>query len=164
MIIDFKRKPRSRSSATARRLSIDDISTAVDPVELAATEAADEIKLEQQEQRRQARVRGEIPPVKQKAPSGFIMVPLAWVERLNAVQAPLSAWKLALALLYRANLKEEFPATDAFLVKAGVGRKLKRDLLGRLEKAGLAAIELRPPPKAPLVTVLRRPRHFRGRS
>jgi hypothetical protein len=155
MIIDFKRKPRPRGSTTTRRLSIDDIGTEVDPAELAAMEAADEIKLEQQEQRRQARARGETPArARQLQPLSdpYVRVPLQWLVSpcRDHVFAPEA--RLFLLLLYRSHWGQRgVKLTDAVAAEVGIPGKTKRDALRRLERKGWVRVERQERLEAPVV-------------
>ena len=93
----------------------------------------------------------------------FAMVPKLWHRRLSEIGASGDLRSLAWVLLYRANLKPRFPVTSREMFEAGVVRQHKRQLLERLETAGLIRVEWRPAPQVPWVTVLHQGRR-RARS
>jgi hypothetical protein len=87
----------------------------------------------------------------------FAMVPMtSWLKRLGEIKASGDLCRLAIVLLYRANLKPRFRVTSREMFTAKVGRWHKRKLLEQLEAAGLIKVEWQQPPRVPWVTVLRR--------
>jgi hypothetical protein len=87
----------------------------------------------------------------------FAMVPMAtWLKRLSEIKASGDLCRLAVVLLYRANLKSRFPVTSREMFAAKVGSRHKRELLERLETAGLIKVKWHPAPWVPWVTVLHR--------
>lgn len=92
----------------------------------------------------------------------FAMVPMdTWFQRLSEIKASGDLCRLAIVLLYRANLRPRFPVTSREMFAAKVGTQHKRALLKRLEAAGLIAIEWQTAPRVPWVTVLDRARRYR---
>ncbi|MGA8761238.1 MAG: hypothetical protein WB611_33870, partial [Stellaceae bacterium] len=116
----------------------------VDPSELAAMEAADAVKLSRQEERRQARERGESlerPTNKRQ----FRRFDETWAEVLLAADPPVSAavWRLALVLLAEADFHREILIADDVSAAARLGRSRKRETLERMEQLRLIKVEWR---------------------
>jgi hypothetical protein len=82
----------------------------------------------------------------------FVMVPHVWIDCLPR-HAFGELGRLALALLYRANLGKSFAVTREIMVEAKVARQNKRRLLEQLEATGLVTIEWPSGRNAPRVTV-----------
>jgi hypothetical protein len=94
---------------------------------------------------------------KRKRRPPFVMVPLAWIERLRMPKCRAS-WPIALELLRR-DLKhrgQAIPLPNGQLeAKFNITRQRKWDALRELERLGLVRIECRPR-KSPLVTIYQR--------
>jgi hypothetical protein len=155
MIINFKRKTEAQIETTLKELGAETISAD----ELAAMEVADEIKLEQQEQRRQVRARGEKPVPRQnksRAEGNFLFIRFSdeWADRL-----PGGLWKFAVVLQRKADYGIRFKVTMAMTAKAGVDPRHRRRYLEHLEKLELIVVEWSGSRSDPWVTV-----QFRGAS
>ena len=98
-------------------------------------------------------------PPKRKRPRQrqFVLVPMAWVERLAAVRSIGSGpYRLALHLLFQHWKSGGRPVklSNVVLTELGMGgRRVKWRALSNLEQLGLVEIERRPK-KSPIVTVL----------
>jgi hypothetical protein len=94
-----------------------------------------------------------VPRKIEKRHQQFIMVPLAWVERLNGATG--QTYRVALILLYM-NWKGRgapIKLTNGMLRIDGVSRQSKWRALGDLEQRGLIAVERRPS-RSPLIRLL----------
>jgi hypothetical protein len=95
-------------------------------------------------------------PVKRPKPKPYVKMPLEWT--IAATRATCVPRALVLLELQRASWRARsltFPLPNERLVKLGVSRKIKYQVLHDLERAGLAVVE-RPPRKTPIVTLLPR--------
>ena len=84
----------------------------------------------------------------------FVMVPLAWKERLSQA-AYIGTYRVALHLLYRDWKEGSRPVlvSNVALAREGVSRWGKWRALRELESLGLVKIERRPR-KSPVITVI----------
>ena len=92
-----------------------------------------------------------------KRAGGFIMVPLAWLERLAEVQSA-TTFRVALALLYqswRQGKGRPVSLSNAALEAQGVSRYAKTRALQKLETLGLITVE-RCKGQTPSVTIIHR--------
>lgn len=137
------------------RLAIDNISSPVDPAELAAIEAADEIKLARQEERQQTPAQDEKPARTRRLrplPEAYVRVPVQWLTnpRRGHVFAPEA--RLFLYVLYRSHWGQHgVKLTAAVAAEAEMPDKTKRDALRRLERKGWVRVERQERLDAPVV-------------